>query len=200
VTKALKKDATYADLVAVPENFVAEILGGELYASPRPIFSHAAVASALDVLLGGPFRFGINGPGGWLIVAEPELHLGADVLVPDLAGWRTERISAEPAAAYPTLAPDWVCEVLSPSTEAIDRTKKLKIYARERVAHVWLIDPRSQTLEVLRPAGHGWSLLAKHEGDDRVRASRFRRSSSSLAASGRRERRPLGHPARIWRD
>ena len=88
MTKPLKKDATYEDLIAVPENFVAEILGGELYASPRPVFAHAAVASALDVLLGGPFRFGINGPGGWLIVAEPELHLGANVLVPDLARWR----------------------------------------------------------------------------------------------------------------
>jgi Uma2 family endonuclease len=173
VTKALKKDATYADLEAVPENFVAEILGGELYASPRPIFSHAAVASALDVLLGGPFRFGINGPGGWLIVAEPELHLGADVLVPDLAGWRTERITSEPAAPYPTLAPDWICEVLSPSTEAIDRTKKLKIYARERVGHAWLIAPLLQTLEVLRPAGPGWALLAKHEGGARVRAEPF---------------------------
>ena len=173
MTKALKKDATYADLVAVPEHFVAEILGGELYASPRPIFSHAAVASALGVLLGGPFRFGINGPGGWLIVAEPELHLGADVLVPDLAGWRSERITSEPAAPYPTLAPDWICEVLSPSTESIDRTKKLKIYARERVGHAWLIAPLLQTLEVLRPAGRGWALLAKHEGGARVRAEPF---------------------------
>jgi Uma2 family endonuclease len=93
--------------------------------------------------------------------------------VPDLAGWRTERISAEPYAAYPTLAPDWVCEVLSPSTEAIDRTKKLKIYARERVGHAWLIDPLLQTLEVLCPAGQGWALLAKHEGAECVRAEPF---------------------------
>ena len=120
MAKALKQDATYADLSSVPENFVAEILGGELYASPRPAFSHATVASALAVLLGGPFRFGINGPGGWLIVSEPELHLDADVLVPDLAGWRIERMSAEPYAAYPTLAPDWVCVVLSLSTEVIE--------------------------------------------------------------------------------
>ena len=173
MTKALKKDATYADLQSVPENFVAEILGGELYASPRPVFAHAAVASALDVLLGGPFRFGINGPGGWVIVAEPELHLGADVLVPDLAGWRIERLSAEPYAAYPTLAPDWVCEVLSPSTELIDRTKKLKIYAREQVGHAWLIAPLFQTLEVLRTVRHGWTLLGKHEGGERVRAEPF---------------------------
>ena len=173
MTKALKRHATYADLRAIPENFIAEILGGELYASPRPVFSHAAVASALAVLLGAPFRFGIDGPGGWLIVAEPELHLAADVLVPDLAGWHAERISAEPYAAYPTLAPDWVCEVLSPSTEVIDRTKKLRIYARERVGHAWLIDPLLQTLEVLRPAAHGWTVLAKHESDERVRAEPF---------------------------
>lgn len=173
MTKALKKNATYTDLTAVPENFVAEILGGELYASPRPVFAHAAVASALGVLLGGPFRFGINGPGGWLIVAEPELHLGADVVVPDLAGWRTERISAEPYAAYPTLAPDWICEVLSPSTEAIDRTKKMKIYAREQVVHAWLIAPLLQTLEVLRTVRQGWALLAKYEGGERVRAEPF---------------------------
>lgn len=173
MTKALKKDAIYADLEAVPDNFVAEILGGELYASPRPVFAHSAVVSALDVLLGAAFRFGINGPGGWLIVVEPELHLGADVLVPDLAGWRVERISAEPYAAYPTLAPDWVCEVLSPSTEQIDRTKKLKIYAREQVGHAWLIDPSGRTLEVVRPARHGWMLLAKHDGDEPVRAEPF---------------------------
>ena len=181
MTKALKKDATYADLQSVPENFVAEILGGELYASPRPVFAHAAVASALDVLLGGPFRFGINGPGGWLIVAEPELHLAADVLVPDLAGWRSERISAQPYAAYPTLAPDWVCEVLSPSTESIDRNKKLKIYAREHVGHAWLIDPLLRTLEVLRPPGNDWTLLAKHQGGERVHAEPFQAIALELS-------------------
>jgi len=120
MTKPLKKGATYADLVAVPENFIAEILGGELYASPRPVISHTRVASALGVLLGGPFQFGINGPGGWVILDEPELHLGADVLVPDLAGWRAERASAAFATEYPTLAPDWICEVLSPHQETRD--------------------------------------------------------------------------------
>lgn len=182
MTKALKKDATYADLCAVPENFVAEILGGELYASPRPAFSHTRVASALEVLIGGPFQFSINGPGGWLIVLEPELHLVADVLVPDLAGWRSERISAVPYAAYPTLGPDWVCEVLSPSTETIDRTKKLKIYAREGVEHAWLFDPLLHTLEVLRLEARGWSLRATHERDQRVRAEPFDAIELDLAA------------------
>jgi Uma2 family endonuclease len=173
VTKALKKDASYSDLRAIPESFVAEILGGELYASPRPAFTHARVASALGVLLGAPFQFGIDGPGGWLLVDEPEVHLGADVLVPDLAGWRAERISVMPDATYPTLAPDWICEVLSPSTEAIDRTNKLAIYARERVGHTWLMDPLLRRLEVLRLEGPRWSVVATHEGHCRVRAEPF---------------------------
>jgi Uma2 family endonuclease len=173
MSRSLKKGATYADLEAVADNFVAEILGGELYASPRPTFSHMRVASALGVLLGGPFQFGLNGPGGWLIVDEPELHLGADVLVPDLAGWRAERASAASALAYPTVAPDWVCEVLSPSTETLDRGRKLDIYAREGVGHCWLMDPRSHTLEVLERHESGWTLLAKHQGGERVRAAPF---------------------------
>jgi Uma2 family endonuclease len=173
VTKALKKHATYADLRTVPEHYVAEILGGELYASPRPAFTHTRVASALGVLLGGPFQFGIHGPGGWLIVDEPELHLRADVVVPDLAGWRVERISAEPYAAYPTLAPDWVCEVLSPSTETLDRTKKLEIYAREGVEHAWLVTPLAPTLEALRLEGPRWLLVSTYEGARRVRAAPF---------------------------
>jgi Uma2 family endonuclease len=173
VTKPLKKDATYADLCAVQENFVAEILDGELYASPRPTFSHVRVASALGVLLGGPFQFGINGPGGWLMVDEPELHLEADVLVPDLAGWRAERVSVAAAAAYPTVAPDWICEVLSPSTETLDRVHKLGVYAREGVGYAWLMDPLSHTLEILHLAGRGWSLLTTHQGGGSIRAAPF---------------------------
>jgi Uma2 family endonuclease len=173
MTKALKKDATYADLCAVPENFVAEIIGGELYASPRPAPPHVHTASVLGVLLGGPFHLGINGPGGWLILDEPELHFDADVLVPDLAGWRRERMPATPDAAYVTVAPDWLCEVLSPSTETIDRVKKLEIYAREGVARIWLVNPILRTLEVWRLQSPRWSLLATHEGGERVRAEPF---------------------------
>lgn len=170
---AVKKSATYADLCAVPENFVAEILGGELYASPRPAFRHVRSASALHVLLGGPFQFGVNGPGGWLILAEPELHLGSDVLVPDLAGWRAERVGDWADAAYLTVAPDWLCEVLSPSTERIDRIKKLQIYAREGVRHVWLLDPLQESIEVLQLEGSRWSLTATHGGGDRIRSEPF---------------------------
>jgi Uma2 family endonuclease len=173
VSKALKSDARYADLYSVPEHFVAEILGGELYASPRPAYPHAFSASALGVLIGGPFQFGINGPGGWLVLNEPELKLADDVLVPDLAAWRRERLPALATREYPAVAPDWICEVVSPSTERIDRTKKLAIYARERVAYAWLVEPLRQTIEILRLESERWSLLATHSTDERVRAEPF---------------------------
>jgi Uma2 family endonuclease len=182
VTKALKKDATYADLCAVPENFVAEILGGELYAFPRPSLPHAHTASVLGGELSGPFHRGRNGPGGWLLLDEPELHLGNDVLVPDMAGWRRERLPALPEAAHLSLAPDWLCEVLSPSTETIDRTKKLKIYAREGVVHVWLLNPVLQALEVLHLEGGRWSLHAMHEGSPVVRVEPFEAIELELGA------------------
>ena len=173
MSKALKKDATYADLCAVPDNFVAEILGGELYASPRPASPHSRAAGALFRTLGGAFEDGESGPGGWWFIIEPALHFGADVVVPDVAGWRRERMPTVPNVAYFTLAPDWLCEVLSPSTRAIDRRKKLPIYARERVGNVWLIDPLQQTLEVLRLEAQRWSLVATHEADAHARAEPF---------------------------
>lgn len=173
MTKALKKDATYADLYDVPENFVAEILGGELYASPRPAFPHAVAASALSVFIGGPFQFGINGPGGWLVLNEPELRLGDDVLVPDLGAWRRERLPSVSTGGYPAVPPDWVCEILSPSTARIDRARKLAIYARENVRHAWLIDPLQQTLEVFGLEAARWTLLATHEAAARVHAEPF---------------------------
>src|SRR5690606_2514566 len=138
------------------EHFVAEILDGELYATPRPSLQHAHAASVLCGELIGPFHRGRNGPGGWLILVEPELHLGSDVVVPDLAAWRRERLPKLPTAAHVEIAPDWACEVVSPSTERIDRAKKLRIYARERVAHVWLVNPTLQTLEVLRLDDERW--------------------------------------------
>lgn len=170
---ALKKNATYADLCAVPDNFVAEILGGELYAAPRPAPAHAHAAAALLIKLGSLFQDGENGPGGWRFFSEPELHLGADVVVPDIAGWRRERLPTLPSAAYFSVAPDWLCEVLSPSTKAVDRRKKLPIYARAGVAHAWLVDPLPQTLDVLRLESERWALVATHEADAKVRAEPF---------------------------
>ena len=173
MTKALKKNAVYRDLYDVPENFVAEILGGELYAFPRPAFPHAFAASALGVKIGGPFQFGVDGPGGWLVLNEPELKLRDDVLVPDLAAWRRERLPAVSMGQYPAVAPDWICEVLSPSTARIDRAKKLAIYAREAIRYAWLVDPLQQTLEILGLESARWTVIATHEANQRVRAEPF---------------------------
>jgi Uma2 family endonuclease len=172
--KPLKKNATYDDLREVPDHFVAEMFDGDLYASPRPALPHTRAASVLGAALFGPFDQGRDGPGGWLLLDEPELHFGNDVLVPDIAAWRRARLPALPAAAYLTLAPDWVCEVLSVSTEKLDRGEKLRVYARERVAHVWLIDPLRQTLEVLALDLRGqWAKRGAFEGRASVRAVPF---------------------------
>ncbi|MCC6749294.1 MAG: Uma2 family endonuclease [Deltaproteobacteria bacterium] len=167
------RPATYADLEALPDNVIGEIIHGALVASPRPAIRHARASSVLGSDLGGPFDRGRGGPGGWLILFEPELHLGPDVLVPDLAGWRRERVPTLPDVAAMTLAPDWVCEVLSPSTEAIDRAAKMEIYAREAVSHLWLVNPKLQTLEIYTRAETGWLRLAAHQGDAKVRAVPF---------------------------
>jgi Uma2 family endonuclease len=169
-----KKPATYADLEALPPNKVGELIAGELYASPRPAIPHAIASSHLGALLGGPFGLGRGGPGGWLILSEPELHFGEDVLVPDLAGWRRERVPPEALrAAAMTLAPDWLCEVLSPSTARLDRSRKLDVYAREGVRHVWLLDPLIRTLEVFRLEDRRYCLLGTHAGEATVRAEPF---------------------------
>ncbi|MGH9160421.1 MAG: Uma2 family endonuclease, partial [Vicinamibacteraceae bacterium] len=110
---------------------------------------------------------------GWWNLFEPELHLGSDILVPDLAGWRVKRMPEFPDTAFATLAPDWVCEILSPSTACLDRAKKLDVYARERVPHAWLLDPIAQTLEILRLDGRHWVIEATHQAADRVRAVPF---------------------------
>jgi Uma2 family endonuclease len=169
--KPLKKGATYDDLCDVPEHFVAEMFDGDLYASPRPALPHANAAAALLADIHKSFHR--KDPGGWVILFEPELHFGRDVLVPDLAGWRRERLPIVPAEAYLTLAPDWVCEVLSKSTETIDRGQKLRIYAREGVAHAWLLDPLARTLEVMALEAGRWKQVARYEGDGSVRAAPF---------------------------
>src|SRR5262245_58841510 len=145
-----KRRATYQDVLDAPEHMVAEIIDGDLRLSPRPGGPHTVAASMLGYLLGPPFYLGSGGPGGWIILVEPELHLGDDIVVPDLAGWRIERMPIVPDAAFFTLAPDWVCEVLSRSTAVNDRAEKLPIYAASGVGHVWLINPIQHTLEVFR--------------------------------------------------
>lgn len=180
------RDATLADLEALPEGATGEILDGELLVQPRPTSIHLRSATALTGELSGPFDRGRGGPGGWVLLAEPELHLGADVLVPDLAGWRRERMPALPDAPFFTLPPDWVCEVLSPRTARFDRVRKPRIYGRESVTWYWLIDPVGETLEVLRWSGDAYVVAATHEGADVVRAPPFDAIELELAVLWRR--------------
>jgi Uma2 family endonuclease len=169
----IKSKATYEDLVEVPDHLVAEIVDGDLHTSPRPAMQHALAATALGYVLGNPFHDGIGGPGGWLILDEPELHLGDDVVVPDIAGWRRERMADVPEAPWTSLAPDWICEVASPSTERLDRIEKLRIYARVGVTHAWLVNPLSKTLEVFRRDGQIWTRVAAQGNTGPVRLEPF---------------------------
>ncbi|MCJ2011847.1 Uma2 family endonuclease [Methylobacterium sp. J-076] len=151
--------ATYADLVAVPDHLVAEIIDGVLETHPRPRPRHAMAASDLSTALGPPFRHGRGGPGGWIFMMEPELHLGSHVVVPDLAGWRRERMPAEPDAAFIETPPDWACEIISPSTARLDRGAKRRIYGEARIPHLWLLDPGEGALEAFSLTGGQWLLL-----------------------------------------
>ncbi|MCB9795487.1 MAG: Uma2 family endonuclease [Alphaproteobacteria bacterium] len=167
------RPARYEDLLELPDNVVGEIIDGVVHASPRPASPHARASTILGGDLSGPFDRGRGGPGGWWILFEPELHLGPDVLVPDLAGWRRERMPVFPSVPWFELAPDWVCEVLSPSTAAMDRARKLPLYAQAGVRWMWLVDPILRTVEVLDLSGEAWTLVAVHEGEVAVRLPPF---------------------------
>ncbi len=177
-----KRRATYEDLLAVPEHLVAEILDGTLVTMPRPSAIHARASSRLGAELDGPFDRGKGGPGGWIVLDEPELHLHGDVLVSDLAGWRRERMPELPDAAAFELAPDWVCEVLSPSTAATDRADKMPIYARERVSYVWLLDPVARTLESYRLEAGAWLVVGTWRDEAVVHAIPFAEHPLELAS------------------
>ncbi len=180
---ALKpRQASYQDVLDAPPHKVAEVIYGVLQMQPRPAMPHAWASSTLGMEVGGPFGRGRGGPGGWWIVFEPELHLGEDILVPDLAGWRRERMPVYPETAYCTLAPDWVCEVLSPSTRRLDLTDKRDIYAREGVAHLWFVDPDARTLEAFQLKEAQWVLIASLADDAPVSLPPFDAISFPLSA------------------
>jgi Uma2 family endonuclease len=175
------RPASYEDILRLPEHVVGEIFDGDLVVSPRPAIPHASATTGLGSDLYGPFRRGRGGPGGWWILFEPELHIGADIAVPDLAGWRCERLPVLPQSAWFDLPPDWLCETLSPRTARLDRTVKLPRYARWGVRHVWLLDPGARTLEVFRLEGERW-VLAGTFGDGPVRAEPFDAVELDLSA------------------
>ena len=172
--------ATYLDVLDAPPHLVAEIINGTLHTHPRPASRHALAASNLGVELGSPFGKGRGGPGGWWIIDEPELHLDDEIMVPDLAGWRRERMPDYPDTAYFTLAPDWVCEVLSPSTRKLDLHEKRPLYALAGVSHLWLVDPTDRTLEAFELRESEWVLIASAKDDEPVSIRPFDAITFSL--------------------
>jgi Uma2 family endonuclease len=188
-----KKPASYEDIEALPVGWVGEIIADELYSSPRPAFRHLHVASRLMSLLIASFDLARTGPGGWWFLAEPELHLGPDILVPDLAGWRRERVPEPPDVPWVTMAPDWVCEVLSPSTRLVDRARKMPLYHRAGVRHAWIIDPERYTLEVYRSEQGGWVRSGFYEGAALVRAEPFEAVPLELPLLWMAQRRSAPH-------
>lgn len=172
--------ARYDDILALPEHVTGEIIDGELHTQPRPSSRHAQIETGIAREVSGPFGVGRGGPGGWVILVEPELHLGPQVLVPDLAGWRRERLPLIPDGPI-EVVPDWVCEILSPGTARKDRSRKLPLYGRLGVAHAWLVDPAAKTIEVLRHADGHWLLLETFGEDDSMRAEPFDAVAIDLA-------------------
>ena len=173
--------ATYQDVLDAPEHLVAELIGGTLHTHPRPTPRHATATSRLGFEIGGPYDRGRGGPGGWRIIDEPELHLDDEVLVPEIAVWRRERMPELPDTAYFTLVPDWICEVLSPSTRKLDLVHKRPIYAAAGVPHLWLIDPVEHILEAFSLHDAKWPLIATVEDDDPVRIAPFDAITFGLA-------------------
>jgi Uma2 family endonuclease len=174
---------SYDQLLALPENLVGEVIGGELYTQARPTGPHALAESGLNIELGAPFHRGRGGPGGWWILIEPEVHFVRDteVVVPDLAGWRRERMLEIPQDHRFEVVPDWVCEILSPGTTKKDRALKLPLYARYGVAHIWLVDPLARTLEAFALQERVWVLIATLKDDDPVSVTPFAAVTFSLA-------------------
>jgi Uma2 family endonuclease len=170
---SVRRPATYQDVLDAPPHMVAELANGALHLHPRPASRHARAAFRIAGRLDGPFQDGIGGPGGWLFASEPELHLGPDVLVPDVCGWRRERMPVYPDVPAFDLAPDWVCELLSPGTRRFDLTEKRDLYGANGVPHLWLVDPQAQTLEVFELRDRAWTLAAAFKDDDEVRAAPF---------------------------
>ncbi len=165
--------ATYQDLSNIPENTIGEIIDGDLIVTPRPSGEHSNAAFAVSAAIGPPYRFGRGGPGGWIILYEPEVKFHEDILVPDLAGWRKERFPGWPKDNWFSILPDWICEIVSPSTARHDRITKMRIYASHSVQYFWLIDPRDRTLEVFMLKSGEWAKLAGFADNDNVRAEPF---------------------------
>ena len=181
-TSPERRPATYEDVLASPPHVVAEVVFGVLHQTPRPAVPHALAATAVGEELGPPFKRGRGGPGGWMILHEPEIHLGEHIVVPDIGGWRRDTLPEAPDAAYIEVAPDFACEVLSPRTRALDRGDKLKVYAAFGVTHVWFVEPLEKLVEVLRLDGETYRIAQTAVGDDDARLEPFDAIAFPLAA------------------
>jgi Uma2 family endonuclease len=169
-----KKNATYDDLHGIPENTIGEIIDGKLTVTPRPSKQHVYAASVLEIELGAPYQFGRGGgPGGRVILVKPEIKLGENIVVPDLAGWKKERFPGTETTNWVSASPDWVCEVLSPGTLRTDKIKKMPFYGRHGVQHLWFLDPAAKTLDVFRLESDKWVVAGLFVEDDKVRAEPF---------------------------
>lgn len=175
------KPATYADIEALPPNVVGEIIFGSLETHPRPTRWHGRAHTRLGMILGPPFEFGEGGPGGWVFVIEPELHLGPHVVVPDVAAWRSERFTETEEGPWYEVAPDWICEILSPSTAKKDRGDKMRIYATYKVGHRWLLDPTDRLLEVYERQQSNWLRTGSFADNEDVKAPPFDAITFSLS-------------------
>jgi Uma2 family endonuclease len=174
MSQPAKKKAEYHDLYDLPENMIGEIIDGELIATPRPSVRHTHAASVLGGEIVPPYQLGRGGgPGGWVILSETEMMLGEHLLVPDFAGWRKERFPGVPKENWISIAPDWICEILSPSTMRVDKVRKMPIYARHEIPYLWLIDPAAKTLDVFRLLSGQWVLAGTYVGNDKARAEPF---------------------------
>lgn len=180
IQKPLQRRATYQDVLDAPSNMVAEVIDGVLHTHPRPAPRHALAHSNLQGKLSSPFGQEDGGPGGWWILVEPEVHLGEHIIVPDIAGWRRERMPELPDTAYFEVAPDWVCEIHSPSTRRLDQHEKREIYRREGVTHLWFVDPDTRGLEAFELRDEKWVLIAALKDDDEVSVPPFDAIAFSL--------------------
>jgi len=165
--------ATYQDVLEAPEDMIAEIIGDELHLQPRPAPRHSDAQAGLIEVLRGPYRRGIAGPGRWILLVEPEVHVDKEVLVPDLAGWHMARLPTVPDCPFIDIAPNWVCEILSPSTRAKDVGPKRETYARVGVNNLWHVDPSVLTLETFELQAGRWLVGPTFRDSEPVRAAPF---------------------------
>ena len=181
--QSARKTPLYDHLRALPDTLTGEILNGQLHTQPRPSGPHAIAGSSLGGELVGTFQKGRGGPGGWWIIDEPEVHFVRDieVVVPDLAGWKRDRLPVIPQGHRFEVVPDWVCEIQSPATASKDREVKMPIYAHYGVAFAWLLDPKAHTLEAFRLQDGSWTEVGNFAGGGQVSVAPFDAISFDLA-------------------